>query len=232
MVIISKTILKEFGDKHSGSVEALNKWCQEIKLSDWNNLNDVKQSFNTVDYVRNDRYVFNIKGKKYRMVVIIFFSIRTIYIRLIGTHNQYDKIDCKMKLLKIETMESEKINNRTEYDEVMSRVEALIQKSTTDGFDSLSKEEVSILQTLSQNAERYEDSIPLTPIKAPITLTDMIRFKMFEMNLRQKQLASLLEISEARISEILSGKRKVNIAIAKKLHSKLNIDANFILEVA
>jgi len=95
MVIISKTILKEFGDKHSGSVEALNKWYQEIKLSDWNNLNDVKQSFNTVDYVRNDRYVFNIKEKKYRMVVIIFFSIRTIYIRFIGTHNQYDKIDCK-----------------------------------------------------------------------------------------------------------------------------------------
>ena len=55
---------------------------------------------------------------------------------------------------------------------------------------------------------------------------------MFEMNLKQKQLAKILEISETRISELLSGKRKLNIELAKKLHSKLNIDAHFILEVA
>ena len=95
MVIISKTILKQFGDKYSDSVDALNKWYEETKSSDWNLLSDVKQSFNTVDYVGNDRYVFNIKGNNYRMVVMIFFSIRTIYIRFIGTHAEYDKIDCK-----------------------------------------------------------------------------------------------------------------------------------------
>ena len=55
---------------------------------------------------------------------------------------------------------------------------------------------------------------------------------MFEMNLKQKQLAKILEISETRISELLSGKRKLNIELAKKLHSKLHIDAHFILEVA
>ncbi len=52
------------------------------------------------------------------------------------------------------------------------------------------------------------------------------------MNLRQKQLAQLLEISETRISELLAGKRKVTIELAKKLHTKLNIDAHFILQVA
>lgn len=70
------------------------------------------------------------------------------------------------------------------------------------------------------------------PIKSPSTLTEMIRYKMFEMNHKQKQLANVLEISEARISELLAGKRKLNLALAKKLHSKLNIDAHFILEVA
>jgi mRNA interferase HigB len=48
-----------------------------------------------VDYVGNDRYVFDISGNKYRVVVMIHFSTRTLYIRFVGTHKQYDKMDCK-----------------------------------------------------------------------------------------------------------------------------------------
>ncbi len=96
IVIISKTILAEFGVKHSDSVDALNKWYSETKQADWNSLSDVKKSFNTVDYVGNDRYVFNIKGNKYRLVTMMFFSIRTVYIRFIGTHADYDKINCSV----------------------------------------------------------------------------------------------------------------------------------------
>lgn len=94
MVIITKTILAEFGVKHSDSIEALNKWYAASKQADWNSLSEIKKSFNTVDYVENDRYVFNIKGNKYRLVAMIFFNIRTVYIRFIGTHTEYDKIDC------------------------------------------------------------------------------------------------------------------------------------------
>ena len=49
--------------------------------------------FNSADSVGNDRYVFNIKGNKYRLVAMIFFDKRTIFIRFIGTHSQYDDID-------------------------------------------------------------------------------------------------------------------------------------------
>ncbi len=94
MVIISKTILVEFGTKHPDSIEALNKWYDVSKQANWNNISDIKKYFNTVDYVGNDRYVFNIKGNKYRLVAMIFFDIRTVFIRFIGTHNEYDKIDC------------------------------------------------------------------------------------------------------------------------------------------
>ena len=69
------------------------------------------------------------------------------------------------------------------------------------------------------------------PIKVPQTLIEMIRFKMYEMNIKQKQLAKLLEMSEAIISELLNGKRKLNLEIAKKLNRKLNIDAKFLLDV-
>lgn len=130
-------------------------------------------------------------------------------------------------------MKANKISDRKEYDEVMKRIEKLLQKSTKNGgFEKLPAKEIETLKELSLMAEKYEDSIPLMPIKAPTTLTEMIRYKMFEMNLKQKQLAKILEISEARISELLTGKRKINIELAKKLHTKLNIDAHFILDAA
>jgi HTH-type transcriptional regulator/antitoxin HigA len=130
-------------------------------------------------------------------------------------------------------MKTDKINDRKEYDEVMKRIEKLLQKTTQNGgVKNLPAKEVETLKKLSLIAEKYEDSIPLMPIKSPTTITEMIRYKMFEMNLRQKQLAKMLEISEARISELLTGKRKINIELAKKLHAKLNIDAHFILEAA
>ena len=130
-------------------------------------------------------------------------------------------------------MKPDKIKDRREYNEVMNRIEKILQKTTkSGGFENLPKKEAETLKKLSLIAEQYEDSIPLMPIKAPSTLIEMIRYKMFELNLRQKQLAKILNISEARISELLTGKRKINIELAQKLHTKLNIDAHFILKVA
>ncbi len=94
MVIISKTQLNQFGKTHAVAVDALNEWYGIVKKADWSNLAELKQTFNSTDYVGNDRYVFNIKGNNYRLVVLIFFSIRTVFIRFVGTHAEYDKIDC------------------------------------------------------------------------------------------------------------------------------------------
>lgn len=96
MVIISKTILIEAGKKHPNITSALNEWYEKSKKANWNCLADIKKTFNSVDYVGNDRYVFNIKGNNYRLVAIIFFNIRTIFIRFIDTHSEYDKIDCSI----------------------------------------------------------------------------------------------------------------------------------------
>jgi mRNA interferase HigB len=57
-------------------------------------LQDVKETFRSADYAGNDRYVFNIKGNKYRLVALIHFNRRTLYIRFIGTHREYDDVDC------------------------------------------------------------------------------------------------------------------------------------------
>ena len=94
MVIISKTILNEFGTEHPDVIDALNDWYRIVKEADWHTFHDIKQTFNSVDLVGNDRYVFDIKGNHYRIVTMIFFDIRTVFIRFVGTHKEYDKINC------------------------------------------------------------------------------------------------------------------------------------------
>ena len=95
MVIITKRKLIEFYEIEPKAKEPLLKWYNETEISDWKNLAAIKQTFNSVDYVGNDRYVFDVAGNKFRVVAMIHFTTRTLYIRFVGTHKQYDKIDCK-----------------------------------------------------------------------------------------------------------------------------------------
>ena len=92
MVIIKKSTLTEFSEKHADSTDALEKWYQQVKDADWRSFQDVKKTFNSVDYAGNDRYIFDIKGNNYRLVALIIFRRRTLFIRFIGTHAEYDKI--------------------------------------------------------------------------------------------------------------------------------------------
>lgn len=95
MVIIAKTAISIFASKHPSAKASLNNWYQIVKEVDWKNFSDVKNTFGSVDAVGNDRYVFNIKGNDYRLITMIFFDKRTVYIRFIGTHAEYDKLkDC------------------------------------------------------------------------------------------------------------------------------------------
>jgi len=94
MVIISWVLLREFIKNHPTAAEPLNRWYDIVDMADWSNLADIKATFNNVDYVGNDRYVFNIKGNEFRLVAMIHFNHRTVYIRFIDGHTEYDDIDC------------------------------------------------------------------------------------------------------------------------------------------
>lgn len=95
MVIITKTKLIEFYERNPKAKEPLVKWYHLSLLSDWQDYHGIKETFNSVDSVGNDRYVFNVGGNKYRIVAMIHFSTRTVYIRFVGTHKEYDGINCK-----------------------------------------------------------------------------------------------------------------------------------------
>jgi len=93
MVIISKTTLASFAKIHAAAKEPLNNWYEITKKSDWRKFSDVKNTFGSVDTIGNDRYCFNIKGNDFRLIVLMAFRIRTLYILWIGTHAEYDKLN-------------------------------------------------------------------------------------------------------------------------------------------
>jgi len=96
MRIVSHRKLKEFYETNGreNSRIALEWWYDIAKKAEWKNLSDVKVDFPSTDYVGNQHYVFNIKGNSYRLVVVIKFIFGHIYIRFVGTHKEYEKIDC------------------------------------------------------------------------------------------------------------------------------------------
>ncbi len=94
MVVISYGTLRDFFVKHPDAKDALNNWYRLVLKADWTNYHAMKSMFNSVDAVGNDRFVFNIRGNHYRIVALIFFDVRTVYIRFVGTHREYDQINC------------------------------------------------------------------------------------------------------------------------------------------
>ena len=95
MRIITHTAIKQYSNLHPDVKLALDEWYIKTEKSQWSCFADVKQTFNSVDNVGGKRYVFNIKGNLYRVIALILFGPKIVYIRFIGTHTEYNKInDC------------------------------------------------------------------------------------------------------------------------------------------
>jgi mRNA interferase HigB len=95
MRVVSRKTVVEYYKKHSSSKTALEEWYKKITKCDAANLNELKQVFQSADYVGTNRVVFNIKGNDYRLIAIVIYVSQKVYIRSIGTHAQYDKINAK-----------------------------------------------------------------------------------------------------------------------------------------
>jgi mRNA interferase HigB len=95
MVVISYPAIKSCIEKHTDATDAMNNWYRVMTTADFATYRELKEVFTTVEGMGNDRYVFDIKGNKYRIVAMIHFNVRTVYIRFAGTHREYDKIDAK-----------------------------------------------------------------------------------------------------------------------------------------
>lgn len=94
MRIIAERTIREYYKKNPQSKTALQDWVAVVKKAQWRCFADIKATYNSVDYIGNQHFAFNIKGNDYRIVVVIKFIPQFVLIRFIGTHKEYDKIDC------------------------------------------------------------------------------------------------------------------------------------------
>ncbi len=91
--IFVKSTLRKYWEKHPTSEQYLKTWYDTVMSSDWETPNDIKQTYANASILKNRRAVFNIKGNSYRLIVKFNFEKQWAFIRFIGTHTEYDKID-------------------------------------------------------------------------------------------------------------------------------------------
>ncbi|KAA6301042.1 MAG: mRNA interferase HigB [Candidatus Ordinivivax streblomastigis] len=98
MRVVSHKKLKEFYETkgYEDSRVALERWYHIALKAEWKSFSDIKVDFPATDYTGNQHFVFNIKGNNYRLVVVIKFTMGYVFIRFVGTHKEYDKIDCSI----------------------------------------------------------------------------------------------------------------------------------------
>ncbi|WP_226020557.1 type II toxin-antitoxin system HigB family toxin [Serratia symbiotica] len=93
MKIISIATLKSFWEQYPDAEQPLKSWLDEAKKANWQSPMEIKELYRSASILKNSRVVFNIKGNDYRLVISIFYAAGWVYIKFIGTHKHYDKID-------------------------------------------------------------------------------------------------------------------------------------------
>ena len=91
--IFAKSTLRIFWEKYPDSEQYLKTWYDTAMNADWKTPNDVKQSYANASILKDSRIVFNIKDNSYRLVIKFNFDHQMAFVRFIGTHSEYDKID-------------------------------------------------------------------------------------------------------------------------------------------
>ena len=93
MRIIARSTLRTFWERHPDSEQSLRAWFSEASAAVWKSPEDVKSIYRNASIIANNRVVFNIKGNSYRLIVHMRYDIGIIFIRFVGTHQEYDKVD-------------------------------------------------------------------------------------------------------------------------------------------
>jgi mRNA interferase HigB len=95
MRVIAKKTLRDFWQKHADSAEQLKTWYKEASKANWKSPFDIKAEYANASILKSGRVIFNICGNKYRLIVEINYIRQWVFIRFIGTHTEYDKVDAE-----------------------------------------------------------------------------------------------------------------------------------------
>jgi len=93
MRIISRRRLVEFWESHPDAEQPLRAWYTDARRANWKSPAEIKAVYRTASILNNNRVIFNIKGNRYRLVVVVEYSQGKVFIRFVGTHAEYDRMD-------------------------------------------------------------------------------------------------------------------------------------------
>ncbi len=93
MRVIARKTLKDFWRAHADAEQPLKAWFAEASATKWKSFQDIKKSYRSADVLPGNRVVFDIKGNRYRLIVKIHYNTGIVFIRFIGTHAEYDRIN-------------------------------------------------------------------------------------------------------------------------------------------
>lgn len=191
---------------------------------------EVKQSFNTTDFVARN-VVFDIGGNKYRLIAEMNFARSVLFIRHIMTQGLRQRsVEIMSAILTVDRRKYARLANRIvikaidteeEYDRMVAAVELLMDK----GEDLLSPEESALLETMAILIQAYDDRHHPLP---PVAPNEMLAYLMETSGRTAKDLLPVLG-TRGRVSEILSGKRSISKEQAKKLASVFSVAADLFI---
>ena len=217
--IVSLRTLKEHWEKHgrNDSEQQLKAWYQEAKMANWKNPNDIKSQYKNASIVGSNRVVFNICGNKYRLVVKVNYLTEWIYVRFVGTHNEYDKIDVTT-ILKKNIMDVKLIKTEDEYNEALSRIDELFDVTPESKEFDEAELLIALVELYEQQHYKIESPDPIEAIK----------FRMEQMEVKRTDMTKYFG-TRGRVSEILNRKRELTLVMIKKLHKDFGIPAESLL---
>ena len=93
MNLVAVKFLRAFWEKHPDAEQPLKSWADEVKKASWKQPAEIKEQYRSASILKNRRVVFNIKGNDYRLIASVAYRFQAVYIKFIGTHAQYDRID-------------------------------------------------------------------------------------------------------------------------------------------
>ncbi len=217
--IVSLRTLKEHWEKpgRNDSEQQLKAWYQEAKMANWKNPNDIKSQYKNASIVGSNRVVFNICGNKYRLVVKVNYLTEWIYVRFVGTHNEYDKIDVTT-ILKKNIMDVKLIKTEDEYNEALSRIDELFDVTPESKEFDEAELLIALVELYEQQHYKIESPDPIEAIK----------FRMEQMEVKRTDMTKYFG-TRGRVSEILNRKRELTLVMIKKLHKDFGIPAESLL---
>ena len=215
MRIIATQTLRNYIRTYPKAEQSLLAWNQEAESAHWDSPNELKGQYRNASILSQKRVVFNIRGNHYRLVVDIEYRLKSSLLCGSG------RTERMIKLTQETSVMIGPIKNNEQYDRYLGRIYELTQADMAP--DSKESDELEVLSILVKDYENVHFPVPKpSPLEA-------IRFRLEQMGISEKELSEILGY-RSRKSEILSGKRKLNLSMIRRLNEKLHIPAEILIQ--